>query len=346
MRGSIRCCLPARWVDRFAVRRLIAILLLAALLAPGTWLRTAPAPPDLRPFLEVEPMPVAQRTLDDFTVLGGWELLASNTHFGSYSALLAMPDGTLLAASDRGRALRFPRPGEASAVRFGRLAGDDDTRKEQIDIEAMTRDPASGRLWLAFEGTNAIERRDARLRPEKAVRPKSMAGFGGNSGPEAFARLADGRFVVLSEGPRKWLGSHHPGVLFSRDPLDGGKATPFTFVAGNRYKPVDMAQIPDGRMLILLRRLEFGIPPGFSGRLVIADPADIAEGGEWRGTQLLALDERLPSDNFEGLAVDPQPDGSLVLWLISDDNNAVLQRTLLLKLRWDPGVEEKEKARE
>lgn len=318
------------------MRRLIAILLLAALLAPGTWLRTAPAPADFRPLLEVTPVPVAQRRIGGFTVLGAWELASTNTHFGSYSALLAMPDGTLLAASDRGRFLRFAPPGASGTARFGWLAGDADTLKEQIDIEAMTRDPASGRVWFAYEGTNAIERRDSKLRPEKAIRPQSMAGFGANSGPEAFARLADGRFIVLSEGPRKWLGSHHPGVLFSGDPVAGGKATAFTFVSDAGYKPVDMAQIPDGRVLILLRRLEFGIPPGFSGRLVIADPADIAKGGEWRGTELLALGERLPSDNFEGLAVDPQPDGSLVLWLISDDNNAALQRTLLLKLRWDP----------
>jgi hypothetical protein len=319
------------------VRRLIAILLLAALAAPGTWLRTAPAPADFRPLLEVRPLPVAERRIDGFTVLGAWELASTNSHFGSYSALLALPDGTLLAASDRGRFLRFAPPGEGGALRFGWLAGDVDTRKEQIDIEAMTRDPVSGRVWLAYEGTNAIERRDSNFRPEDTARPQSMAGFGANSGPEAFARLADGRFIVLSEGPRKWLGSHHPGVLFSSDPVAGGKATPFTYVTGDRFKPVDMVQIPDGRMLILLRRLELGIPPGFSGRLVIADPADIAKGGEWRGEELLALDERLPSDNYEGLAVDPQPDGSLVLWLIADDNNAALQRTLLLKLRWDPG---------
>nr|WP_301332471.1 esterase-like activity of phytase family protein [Parerythrobacter lacustris] len=316
---------------------MIAILLLAALAAPGTWLRTAPAPADFRPLLEIKPLPVVQRAIGGFAVLGAWELASANTHFGSYSALLAMPDGTLFAASDRGRFLRFTPPGERGAPRFGWLAGDADTLKEQIDIEAMTRDPASGRVWFAYEGTNAIERRDSKLRSEETARPQSMAGFGANSGPEAFARLADGRFVVLSEGPRKWLGSHHPGVLFSGDPVAGGKATTFTFVSDGGYKPVDMVQIPDGRILILLRRLELGIPPGFSGKVLIADPADIANGGEWRGEQILALDERLPSDNYEGLAVDPQPDGSLVLWLIADDNNAVLQRTLLLKLRWVPG---------
>ena len=42
------------------------------------------------------------------------------------------------------------------------------------------------------------------------------------------------------------------------------------------------------------------------------------------------------------LAVEPLADGSAVLWLMSDDNRAHYQRTLLLKLIW-PG---NEKARE
>lgn len=318
------------------MRRLIAILLLAALLAPGTWLRTIPVRPGYSPLLEQKPLAVGHDAGSGITVLGAWELASTNTHFGGYSAMVPLPDGSLLAANDRGRYLRFAPTGSNGKARFGWLAGDPSTLKEEVDIEAMARDPATGRLWLAYEGTNAVERRDARLRLEARVRPSSMAAFGSNSGPEAFTRLADGRFVVLSEGPRKWLGSHHPGVLFASDPVAGGKATPFTLVSDNRYKPVDMAQIPDGRVLILLRRVELGIPPGFSGRLIVADPADIAKDGEWRGEELLALGDRLPSDNYEGLAVDPQPDGSLVLWLISDDNNASLQRTLLLKLRWDP----------
>jgi hypothetical protein len=55
------------------------------------------------------------------------------------------------------------------------------------------------------------------------------------------------------------------------------------------------------------------------------------------------IDGGLPRDNFEGLAVVPETDGALTLWLISDDNTAALQRTLLYKLRWQPDMQ---KARE
>ena len=49
----------------------------------------------------------------------------------------------------------------------------------------------------------------------------------------------------------------------------------------------------------------------------------------------------IPRDNYEGLAVTEDADG-MHLWLISDDNFMSFQRTMLLKLRWQP----REKARE
>ena len=38
-------------------------------------------------------------------------------------------------------------------------------------------------------------------------------------------------------------------------------------------------------------------------------------------------------DNMEGLDVVPMPDGSLHLIIISDDNDSVLQQTLMLEFR-------------
>ena len=59
-------------------------------------------------------------------------------------------------------------------------------------------------------------------------------------------------------------------------------------------------------------------------------------------TRLLAeFGNAIPRDNYEGIAVTTDDDGQFV-WLISDDNFMAIQRTLLLKLRWD----RREKARE
>jgi len=95
-----------------------------------------------------------------------------------------------------------------------------------------------------------------------------------------------------------------------------------------------LAQLPDGRALILLRMVAWGIPPGFAGKLMLADPATIRAGEAWRAEPLADLVAPLPSDNFEGLAVEPDGRGGTVLWLISDDNDSIVQRTLLLRLDW------------
>ena len=95
-----------------------------------------------------------------------------------------------------------------------------------------------------------------------------------------------------------------------------------------------MAPLPGGRVLILLRTVYWRLPPRFEGKLVIADPARIRQGKRWSGEVVADLAEPLPVDNYEGLAVEPANDGSAVVWLISDDNTARFQRTLLLKLEW------------
>ncbi|MDD3799832.1 MAG: esterase-like activity of phytase family protein, partial [Novosphingobium sp.] len=100
------------------------------------------------------------------------------------------------------------------------------------------------------------------------------------------------------------------------------------------YRPTDMAQLPDGRVLVLLRRLVWPMPPRFAGKIAIADPAEIRKDGTWTGKVAANLASPLPTDNFEGLAVETGEDGETIVWVISDDNTARSQRTILLKLRW------------
>ena len=58
-----------------------------------------------------------------------------------------------------------------------------------------------------------------------------------------------------------------------------------------------------------------------------------------RSTTLVARMDMAPPmtiDNFEGLAAVPRPDGGSRFYLISDDNRAASQRTLLLAFDWRP----------
>ena len=96
----------------------------------------------------------------------------------------------------------------------------------------------------------------------------------------------------------------------------------------------DMVALPDGRVLVLLRLLTWSFPP-FASMLAVGDPAAIRPGEVWELIPLAVINQSDLRENYEGLAVEPAAeDGALTIWLISDSNRSALQRTLLLKLRW------------
>jgi hypothetical protein len=227
-------------------------------------------------------------------------------------------------------------------VRIAPIRPKAEARRYGYDAEAATRDPATGRIWIAWESRNRISRHRPDFGPARTVAPPAMRDWGLNSGPEAMVRLADGRFVVLREGFDGLLGDRrHRALLFAGDPVTAGPPESFTFVGPVGFSPTDVAQLPDGRVLILLRRLLWPIPARFAGRIVLADPRAIEAGAIWRGVVVAKLSSSLPVDNFEGLAIEPPPDekmadGRVTVWLISDANSAATQRTLLWKLSVDP----------
>ena len=325
------------------MRRLLLLTIVVIGLAP-IWIRS-PKPPELtdnRQILTMTALRVPPVNLGQVRALGAWELDSPNRHFGSYSALIPLGDGTFLAAADTGKRLRFTPPGRRGpGPRFDFFADVELGEKARFDVESLARDPATGRIWAGFEHTNQIVRYDAQLRQTGVVKPAAMQRWRGNSGPESIVRLNDGRFVVLAETGLGWFDREGPGLLFPSDPVEGAAPLEFRFRPPDGFSPCDMAALPDGRVLILLRKIVWGLPPRFASKLVIADPAAIREGAVWHAKTLADLDAPLPMDNYEGLAVEPAAGGRLVLWLISDDNNALYQRTLLLKLAWEPN----EKAR-
>jgi hypothetical protein len=181
---------------------------------------------------------------------GAWQLRSPNSDFGSYSALSRSATARCWRPATAGAAAvlaarrRSPRP-------IGRSSRRGKRDEARLDIEALTRDPASGRIWAAFEaatGSSATSRVfAARRRPARGD-----ARLAEQQGPEAMVRLADGRFVVLAEG-RRAGSTRMPGLLFAADPLAGAVPVGSASSRPRAYRPVDMAQLPDGRVLILLR---------------------------------------------------------------------------------------------
>lgn len=326
------------------MRRKLALLVLLVGVAITTWFRSERvliANDDTLHFkaLTLPSQRVLAAHLGAFKLERAWQMTLGSHLFGGYSALLPLPDGRMLAISDGGRFLTFVPPGgPAYTPRIGTLLTAYRDDKRGVDAESAARNPQTGEIWLGMEFRNAIIRLGPDWKRTGTVAPSLMAGWAPNSGPEAMARLRDGRFIVLAEGAREWLWPRtHEGVMFKGDPVATEKtATRFTLEGPTGFVPVDMVQIPDGRVLVLMRTLIWPIPETFAGRIAIGDPAQIRENGTWRITEVARLASTLPVDNFEGMAVVPRQDGRLTVWLISDDNQTQLQRTLLWKLVVDP----------
>lgn len=323
--------------------RLILAVLIALALAPVTWIRDELPAPNFDAPVNFTALDVPERTVGEVEILRAWKAVSNSDHFGGYSAMIATGPQRLIAASDRGRIMRLSLPERGPpAARLSYLSGKIEPQKHLTDVESMSRDPATGRIWLGYEGINAIERRDSRMENSQRVRPPQMRDWSSNKGAEAMARLDDGRFIVLAEGSAGWGRQEFAGLLFASDPVGDRartlRAAEFSFEPPAGYRPVDMVQIPDGRVLILVRRVHWQIMPRFTAKLVLADPAAIVPGGTWAGRIIAEFAPPNPSDNYEGLALWPRPDGALDLWLISDNNRNGFQTTYLLEMRWDPAI--------
>ena len=321
------------------LRRFFALAIAIVLLSP-VWLRSPAEPPSREERLTLIALPLlpACCSAGPFTLIGAWQLASPHQDFGGYSALLQVQPGRLLAFSDRGYSLAFSEPGQPqSPIEIAPLLEDSARLKDNRDVEAATRDPDSGLIWIGLEGRDAIARHRPDLRREQFREIAGMRDWPQNQGPEALLRLRDGRFVALCECNPGWFQSgRHPALLFSGDPTIGEAAPQaFTLAGIDGYRPTDMAQLPDGRVLILVRQLVWPVPARFAIKILIADPAEIAPGKVWQARELADLPDPWPVDNYEGLAIERQADGSLVAWLISDENGAATQRVLLLKLRID-----------
>ncbi len=317
--------------------RLIAALAVALLCAPGTWLRSDLSTTGAERITVTRlagPRPLAA---PGWTLAGTWHYRGTGLRFGGMSALLALEDGRLRAFSDRGYRWDLSAPDQSAAAPAGTASALVEQpvargwAMDLTDIEAATRDPAQGTYWLGFEQTHVIHRYTAADAPAGLRDLTDEVDWDSNAGIEAMVRLADGRFVVLPEGQAR-------GLLFADDPVTGGAPKTFRMIMpATGFKITDAAQLPDGRLLVLLRKLVRPSPqawPPFASLLAIAP---VPEAGATFAPKIaLQLGGVLPRENYEGLALRARADGRVDVWLIADDNVSVFQRTLLAKLVFTP----------
>lgn len=267
---------------------------------------------------ELQEIELTPDYLEGLSLDGAWVLDSEIGGFGGFSGLLT-EGGGLIALTDRANFFRFskPAPGveEVQGRRIfmvdahGRLADDD------RDAEGLTR--AGDDVLVSFERHDRIERWDGeRLTPVTALADFGALPF--NKGLEALATLPDGRFLALAEDEgaeaRYW-------ILGGAAPVSGRLTLP----SHHRITGADLG--PDGRLYAVFR--DFSVLTGVSiriGRYALEDGHPVAASYE----ELAAFERDSGIDNMEGIALETEG-GETRLWLISDDNFNIFQRTVLVR---------------
>ena len=248
---------------------------------------------------------------------GAWRVASPDPRFGGLSGL-DIASGRLVALTDFGAVVSLPKPDGTRPVRATVLDlpdGPGDPRlKRGFDSEALLS-LGSGRGWLVgFERINELWRYDERFkRPLGRWRvPRGVwpwAGFEALAGDR-------GTLLLLPESGGEALRT----VL-------GGRSIFVPFEAG---RVSEAKSLPGGGILVIERNSGLA---GFANRLVMLCAKDRG----YRAVRSFPLGVgRL--DNMEGLAVEQGANGSLRLWLVSDDDQRWPMRTLLLALDWPIGV--------
>ena len=346
------------------VRRpvLITVLLLALTGCAST--TTPPAPPAPAAATAPSPQPCSTST-----TISGWSDALEGQRFagrtpapqvvGNLSALTALPDGRVLALSDRSVLFTLDaaadRPLDAVALA--------DPAGTALDSESLVVD-RDGSLLIGDETGPQVLRvdRDGRLLGALPVPPDVVTRGKPNTTLEGLALSPDGRTLVASvEEP---LTGDDPGltrlVTWTRPDPSSPAFTPGAQYALPLPAGLGVSELTptgDGRLLALEHGYEKAT--GNTVHLVLLDPAgatDVADvaalgpataGTPVRATLLadlgacpaLGATAKQPQanpllDNIEGMTVTGRaPDGALELLLVSDDNDSPQEVTRTYRLR-------------
>lgn len=275
--------------------------------------------------------------------LAGFQLTSDDGGFGGFSGLAIDLEGRWLTAiSDRGRwwtaELHHAADGTLTGFGEARLGLLLDFDGEPVfgpyrrDAEELVALPEGG-FVVAFEGTHRLARYPLASSgvpapdgvPQPFPFPEGIAAADANSGMETVARLADGRWLVLSQGLETPAGDY---LGWLGEP-DGGGWQALALAASLKLHPTGAAVLPTGELAVLER--SDSPERGPHVRLVLIEPETIQPGARLDGPSPAFLQAPLNVENFESLAARPGPDGAVLLYLLSDDNFDARQRTLLLQ---------------
>lgn len=312
-----------------AIRRALTVLTLLAVGACAT--ASAGVMPLARPSSaweaiavtsEAVPLRAPRYRIGPVRFAGGVALRSDDPRFGGLSDLRLDEAGDLVAVTDAGdlvtARLVLDTAGRLTGVdqvrlrRLTELDGQPIQDKARGDAEGLAILP-NGEVLVAFEREHRIWSygRDAGDRP--APRSHPAHAFSANEGMEGLVGDGAGGWYVAGEG----------GGFWHCDPVDCVQraAPPETPLTG--YRPTGLAlDNQTGGLLMLERFYEAPIDTRMRVRRIDRN-GQVKE-------ELIALRVPATVDNFEGIVTTLNPDGSLRVYILSDDNFSPRQRTLLL----------------
>lgn len=272
-----------------------------------------------------------QTAAGPLTYLGGVQLTSPDKRFGGFSALGISADGRrMVSISDGGAFLAaditYALDGQLIGIENADLAGLSDldgtplAGKRFSDAESMSPG-VEGEIIVSFERAHRLWRYDPGITVPRVLRPPvELEALPANAGIEALTLLGDGRLLAISEGDTyedetvAWVSRPNGWDVMTYKTKDG-------------FRPTGAATLPGGDVLVLERY--FTVRDGVRIRIRRIAAADIQAGAALEARLVADLNPPLSVDNFEGIEV--RTDGErTVVYLISDDNFNMLQRTLFL----------------
>ena len=242
---------------------------------------------------------------------GVWAVAIADPRFGGVSAM-AIDGGDLLALTDSGTVIRFPRPGQSGTAVLHDLGDGPGSAsfKSNRDSEALARDAAGRGWWVAFENWQQLWLYDSQFRAALQKIDLGEKRWRDNRGVEGM--IADGDSLLLfPELGGEWLRVSAGTVVTQR--------------LINRFGSIsDATRLADGRVLLVTRKLGL---KGLAKHLVVA---------EKRKGRALTLRDLGPlglgaTDNVEAIAAEPHAGGTR-LWLMTDNDFRPRAPTYLVAL--------------
>src|SRR3546814_8014251 len=135
-----------------------------------------------------------------------------------------------------------------------------------------------------------------------------------SSALESLVRRPAGGFFVISETAHWPKSRNRIAIRFDGDPVAAPRrGFRFGLVVPAGFSPSDTTLLPDGRLLVLLRRFE--LPYTFTIKLLLVDSRRIAPGAMVDGTEIATFAPPYIHDNFEAVATTREG-GDTNVWQI------------------------------